>query len=122
MIFKEYIKILDCYFEWIDEQHMYKIPSFIVIKSYSKNMEDRFTFCLCERNNLILRHDVDINNKVINERFFKIRELYSSLRYSSLRYSDSESKENIFVMDFINFLKIENRIKNIDKIINKDFL
>jgi hypothetical protein len=119
MIFKEYIKILDCYFEWIDEQYMYKIPSFITITSYSKNMEDRFTFCLCERNNLILRHDVDINNKVINERFSKIRDLYSSLRYSD---SEFKLKENIFVMDFINFLKIENRIINIDKIINKDFL
>jgi hypothetical protein len=111
MIFKEFIPIIDCYFEWIDEKHECKIPSFINIIAYSKDKQNRFTFCLCERNNLILRQDIDLNNKTINVKFSKIRELYDILRTSN-------KNKNIFIRDFINFLKIENRIINIDSIIS----
>jgi hypothetical protein len=121
-----FIPIINSYLEW-SEQSSTRIPGIKTVSVYSNNNINNksLEFYLDERRNTIKVKDT-FEKKFINLIFKEILKYYNLMKSSDVSYGNIETGadieyepiKNILIEDFINFLKIENRNQNIEKIIS----
>jgi hypothetical protein len=119
-----FIPVINSYLEW-SEQSSTRIPGIKTVYVYSNNSSKSLEFYLDERRNTIRVKDT-FEKQFKNSIFKEILKYYNLMKRSDVSYGNIETGadieyepiKNILIEDFINFLKVENRNQNIEKIIS----
>jgi hypothetical protein len=122
-----FIPIINSYFEWIEHANYLgstRVPGIKTVSVYSKDSNKSLEFYLDERINTIKVKDT-FEKKFKNLIFKEIHKHYNLMKSSDVSYGNIDTDsyieydptKNIYIEDFIEFLKQENRNQIIDLII-----